>query len=250
MNKKDCFFEALYKEIKYQGIHKDIHEELSRHIDESVQSYMNNGYTEEDALSHTLEDMGKPEHIGKAFNKQYAMPFGSKHGLFLWSAASTCFIYFVLYPFLSKLNEGAANVKYTSFVILMTLTLFTLMNYLILRRGHFKINRKDIKDISAGFIAGAACSLIILFTLSLTGKYGFYPYCSDIKILFFNTVNYMGSEIRFCGDELLIWIFCTVLYLLSCKINTKPHGFTFAKCLDSVYPYPINIDENSKLNNP
>lgn len=246
MTKKDCFFEKIYNEIKYRSIHKSVYEELSEHIDEAAAAYKNDGYNEESALSKALEDMGSPEDIGKAFNKQYSMPFNHRYGLVIWFGLITCFIYTVLYPILSLINNGKIEMRNSSIATVIILAAVALVNYLVLRRGHFIISGADVRDISVGFLIGASCSLIILFLLSLAGKYGYYIYCSDVKILFFNPATYMGNEIRFCGDELLIWLSFMIIYSYSCKINTK-QGFVFAKCLDSIYPYCIDIDENDNI---
>ena len=248
MNNKDLYFDEVCKYIKYQSIHKNIREELSEHIEEAVNDYKSKGYTYDDATEIALKDMGDPRSIGEAFNKQYRMPFNSKYGLMIWSGIATCFIYFILYPVICAVNNGISG-EIKPMIIILMLIAFMAINYLILKRGHLMISGKDIKDITLGYLCGIVLSLGALFLLSTTNKFGYYIYCPSIKILFLNSIYYMGSSHRFFGDEFLIWLSNIVIYMISCKINGDVKGLEAVIQSDSVYPYYINIDKNGKFRN-
>lgn len=248
MNNKDLYLDKVCKYIKYQSVHKNIREELSEHIEEAVNDYNSKGYAHNKAIELSLKDMGDPKRIGEAFNKQYRMFFNSKYGLIIWSGLATCFIYFILYPVICAVGNGISG-ESKPIIMMLILIAFIVINYLILKRGHLMISGRDVKDITLGFLCGIVFSLGVLFLLSATNKFGYYIYCPSIKILFFNSIYYMGGNHRFCGDELLIWLSSIAVYMLSCKINGNAKGLEAAVKLDSVYPYYINIDKDAKFRN-
>ena len=240
MNKEE-FLDKAVGCVKYIGVHKYIREELLSHIDDSAKAYEKDGLEREAALNKAVLDMGKPESVGAAFNRAYRMPFNSRYGLGIWSCIAVCVIYFLIYPAAVMLNNGTVPCKAPVPVIAAICVLFALANYMILRRGHFIPSARDVRDIAIGFLTGAVLSLAVLFGWSLFNEFGYYPYAGGIEILFLRPVHYLGSEIRFFGDEMLILLFCMAIYLVSCKVNTKAKGFEFVVCLgDSVYPHYVN----------
>ncbi len=238
---KDEFLDKVIGAVKYRGVHKYLREELSAHIDEAAECYEREGLDRGSALQKATLDMGDPVSLGATFNKEYRMPFNSRYGLGIWNCISTCVIYFLIYPITVMLNNrdipGIAPVPLVAAMFI----LFALANYMILRRGHLMPSACDVRDIVIGFFCGAVLSLVVLFGWSVFNEFGYYPYADGIEILFLRPVHYLGSEIRFFGDEMLILLFWLAIYLVSCKVNTKAKGFEFVVNLgDSVYPHYVD----------
>lgn len=57
--------------IKHKEIHKEIKEELALHIDELADSYIHQGYSEDEAVKKAISDMGNADEIGERLNKQH-----------------------------------------------------------------------------------------------------------------------------------------------------------------------------------
>ena len=238
---KDEFLDEVVGAVKYRGVHKYIREELSAHIDEAAECYERGGVDRESALQKAALDMGNPEIVGAAFNREYRMPFNSRYGLGIWSCIATCVIYFLIYPITVMLNNRAIPGVAPVPIIAAMFILFTVANYMILRRGHLMPSARDVRDIAIGFLCGAVLSLVVLFGWSVFNEFGYYPYVDGVEILFLRPVHYLGSDIRSFGDEMLILLFFVAIYLVSCKVNTKAKGFEFVVNLgDSVYPHYVD----------
>ena len=175
---------------------------------------------------------------GNLFNHRHHMLFNCKYGLGIWAAITTGIIYFI-YPILCKINES-----YGGLIIIGMALLFGILNYFILRRGHFKFSFIDVMDISIGFLAGAILSVSILFFASSFNKYGFYPYFDTVKILFFNSIKFYGGELHTFGDEFLIWCFCVVVYILSIKLVNKDKRSSFVQDFDGSGIYRVDINDS------
>jgi hypothetical protein len=100
----------------------------------------------------------------------------------------------------------------------------------------------DISDITIGFLIGAVLSVSILYAISSIGKYGYYPYSDDVKILFFNRIQIYGTEMRTFVNEFMIWCFCALIYISSIKIRSKTNRFSFVTNLDASGVYRVDID--------
>ena len=67
----DGFINDVCSYIKYKGVHKEVKDELSLHIDELKDSYTSKGLSEEDAEKKAIADMGNAAEIGEKLNKQH-----------------------------------------------------------------------------------------------------------------------------------------------------------------------------------
>lgn len=63
------FLEQVCTEVKYKKAHNKIETELSSHIYELIEVYMDKGMTEEDAAKKAIEQMGNAAEIGKELHK-------------------------------------------------------------------------------------------------------------------------------------------------------------------------------------
>ncbi|MBQ7595660.1 MAG: hypothetical protein IJU45_03230 [Clostridia bacterium] len=66
---KEEYIEKSLENIKNKKLKKQIENELSDHIDERMQFYVDCGYDEQTALSMTVEKMGDPEAVSASFKK-------------------------------------------------------------------------------------------------------------------------------------------------------------------------------------
>jgi hypothetical protein len=170
------------------------------------------------------------------------MPFNFKYGLIIWAAMATAFIY-IIYPLLHKISNGSFNIPCNSLLLIGIILFMGLINYFVLRKGHFIFSFTDILDITIGFLIGAVLSMGILYATSLIGKYGYYPYSDDVKILLFNSIQFYGTEMRTFGNEFMIWCFCVLIYISSIKIRFKTNKFSFVTNLDASGVYREDIDD-------
>lgn len=67
----DGFLNDVCSYIKYKGVHKEVKDELSIHIDELKDSYISKGLAEEEAEKKAIADMGNAAEIGEKLNKQH-----------------------------------------------------------------------------------------------------------------------------------------------------------------------------------
>ena len=63
------FINSVCKEIKYEPVRKGISEELTSHIQDKKEEYINNGINEQEAEQKAVSQMGVAEEIGKNLNK-------------------------------------------------------------------------------------------------------------------------------------------------------------------------------------
>ncbi|MBE7041603.1 MAG: FtsW/RodA/SpoVE family cell cycle protein [Ruminococcaceae bacterium] len=67
----ESFIDDVCSYIKYKGVHKEVKDELSLHIDELKDSYISKGLSEEEAEKKAIADMGNAAEIGEKLNKQH-----------------------------------------------------------------------------------------------------------------------------------------------------------------------------------
>lgn len=67
----DCFINDICSYIKYKEVHKEVREEISLHIEELKEFYIEKGFSEEEAEAKAITNMGKAEDIGEKLNKQH-----------------------------------------------------------------------------------------------------------------------------------------------------------------------------------
>ncbi|MBQ7036313.1 MAG: FtsW/RodA/SpoVE family cell cycle protein [Clostridia bacterium] len=67
----DRFIKDVCSCIKYKGVHNEVKDELSLHIDELKDSYLSKGLPEEEAEKKAIADMGNAAEIGEKLNKQH-----------------------------------------------------------------------------------------------------------------------------------------------------------------------------------
>jgi len=65
------YLETACKQIHYKSIHKSIYHELKDHIEEQRNQYTKEGFTEEDATTKAIEEMGDPVLVGKELDKTH-----------------------------------------------------------------------------------------------------------------------------------------------------------------------------------
>lgn len=72
MNKKiESFLDDVCVHIRCKSVHKDIRDELTDHIDELKEGYVNTGIDEEKALDMAISAMGSSDEIGNRLDKQH-----------------------------------------------------------------------------------------------------------------------------------------------------------------------------------
>ncbi len=225
MNKKDVFIEAVCSNVKYRSVRSKIRTGLLSKKDDFFSEKANNA-----------------DKAASEINKYHHMPFNCKYGLIIWAAIVTAFIY-AIYPILYIISSGSLSIAYKNLSVIGIILFMGIINYLFLKRGHFKFSFIDVLDVTVGFLIGAILSVGLLFAVSSIGKYGYYPYFNDVKILFFNSIPFFGGKLRICGDEFMIWCFCMLIYMLSIKPTAKATGFSFAANLDASDVYRINTND-------
>lgn len=229
---KETFLNKVCNEIKYQSIHKYVRNELTEYIHDAAAEFKD--YGQEIAESCVIRELKNPKELGQIINNQYKMPFNNKYGITILFGIIVTFIYFIMYPLSCSLTNGL--------LVFLLYAVLMLANVAVLKRSHLNMSGRDIRDVSLGFLIGTVFSLAVLFALSLLSKFGYY-YNMNIKIPLCETVSYQGVSFRFCGDELLIYIFCIMTYTISLlKIKSQ----NFFK-MSAPYPHIPNSDSAGKV---
>ncbi len=70
-NKINLFLDSVCGYIKCKSVHKDIRDELTNHINELKEGYLQEAQSEEAALEMAISAMGDSDKIGKCLNKQH-----------------------------------------------------------------------------------------------------------------------------------------------------------------------------------
>ena len=221
MTRTEIYLGEVCRKIKYKSIHKTVRSELKAHIEESAEE-LERFTNKENAEIRAIHYIGSADDVARAYNGYHKMPFGSRYGLIIWAALVTAVFYFSapVFKILMNLQKSAPA------MILGLLFLFAALNYMLLRRAHLIISGRDARDILLGFLAGAGTSLGILYAASyIYGCFGFYPYYTNMKILFMNSVEFFGQPLRLPGDELMIIFYELIVYMISVKVNNTKTQF-------------------------
>ena len=221
MTRTEIYLDEVCRKIKYRSIHKTVRSELKLHIEESTEE-LERFTSEQNAEIQAIHYIGSADDVAHAYNRYHKMPFGSRYGLIIWAALVTAVFYVSAPVFKILINQP----KNAPAMILGLLFLFGALNYMFLRRAHMIMSGRDVRDILLGFLAGAGASLGMLYAASYTdGCFGFYPYYTNMKILFMNSVEFFGQPLRAPGDELLIIFYEVIIYMISVKINNTKSQF-------------------------
>lgn len=229
------FLDNVLKEVRYKPRHDEIRDELRSHIEELAEQ--NERFGKENAEDMAVRYMGDAEELGRKINKQYYMPFNSKYGISIWSCINTMLIYFLYPVWLYIWKRYPTMVTYAAIVPII----YVVLSIMYLKRGHFKFNLCDWRDILIGTLAGAAVSIGSLLLFSSFFKFGYYPYGAMCKIpIKWNPVNYDMPMVLFS-----FWV-CWMIYMISLAKPKKTKGgqvFMFGN-KSVLYPVPINIGDS------
>ncbi len=207
----DEFLDEVCKYVKYKSVHMEIRSELREHIYENIHEWK---MSEEEAVT----SMGEPEEIGKAFNKNFHLPFNCRYGLCIWAAMVTVFIY-LIYPVFAKLFNNTINTGHNNVVILSAISFIMFINVLFLKRGMLKLSFYDTINVTMGFLLGYVISVIVLMVFS---KSGYYLYFSDVKIpIEFPYIPLLPINKIVFGLEFFSWWSCIVIYIISARGKEK-----------------------------
>lgn len=178
------FLDKICASVKYKTMHSEIREEFKNHIDEAVFEFETFSRGHEAAVNMSLSKLGNATEIGEELNRQYRMPFDNKFGLAIWSGIVTLIVY-TAYPLIYKIQNRTINLRgYETAAVIMLIVLLGLVNFFYLRRGRLKISVRDWLHIMIGFLSGWVISMVLLLSTSCISKYGYYLYCTDVKIPF------------------------------------------------------------------
>ena len=116
---------------------------------------------------------------------------------------------------------------YETAAVIMLIALFGLVNFLYLRRGRLKISLRDWLHIMIGFLSGWLISMVLLLSTSCISKYGYYLYCTDVKIPFAPLyVPFLPKDRLVFGVEFFCWWFCFMVYMIAVKSRRKIKPFS------------------------
>ena len=83
-SKRDNYIEEILKYVKFSFAHDEIEAELSAHLDDAREYFVEAGLSEEGAEDRAIQNMGDAEEIGKALNKEHKPWIGRLHILSKW----------------------------------------------------------------------------------------------------------------------------------------------------------------------
>lgn len=221
------FLDKICASVKYRTMHSEIREEFKNHIDEAVFEFEKFSRGHEAAVNMSLSKLGNATEIGEELNRQYRMPFDNKFGIAIWSGIVTLIVY-TAYPLIYKIQNRTINLRgYETAAVIMLIALFGLVNFLYLRRGRLKISLRDWLHIMIGFLSGWLISMVLLLSTSCISKYGYYLYCTDVKIPFAPLyVPFLPKDRLVFGVEFFCWWFCFMVYMIAVKSRRKIKPFS------------------------
>ncbi|MDD4170357.1 MAG: FtsW/RodA/SpoVE family cell cycle protein [Desulfotomaculaceae bacterium] len=175
------FLQSVCQQIRFKGIHENITNELSDHIDDQKNEYIKQGFDEEAAFLKAVEQMGDPVLVGKQLDKAHRPKIE-------WSILSLAAILVVAGGFVQYFLSGV-NAD-NSYVF-----------------SHFLIYAP------AGI---AAFTLIYFFDYTLLGRYPKVVYLllftfTIVGFLFFNRVNGSYTHVYYSA-LLFIPAFAGIVY--------------------------------------
>lgn len=112
----DSFLCDVCSHIKYKGIHNEVKEELSQHIEELTDSYISKGLSKNEAVIKAVSDMGSASEIGQKLNKQHKPQ--TEWSLIFLTALVSMFGILVMYVSSSFENHPVSFAKHIVHVVL------------------------------------------------------------------------------------------------------------------------------------
>lgn len=137
-------------------------------------------------------------------------------------------IVYTAYPLIYKIQNRTINLRgYEAATVIMLIVLLGLVNFFYLRRGRLKISVRDWLHIMIGFLSGWVISMVLLLSTSCISKYGYYLYCTDVKIPFAPLyVPFLPKDHLVFGVEFFCWWFCFMVYMIAVKSRRKIKPFS------------------------
>lgn len=78
-----------------------------------------------------------------------------------------------------------------------------------------------------GFLSGWVISMVLLLSTSCISKYGYYLYCTDVKIPFAPLyIPFLPKDHLVFGLEFFCWWFCFMVYMIAVKSRRKIKPFS------------------------
>jgi hypothetical protein len=221
------FLDRMCSEVKYKSMHKEIWDEMKSHMEEIAGQYMELGYDYETSMAIAASHMGNAKEIGEMFNKHYRLPFDSRHGLMLWTAAVTMLIY-IGYPLVCKLYNGTIRTGgFNTAAVIILLAIFAVANVMYLRRGKLIITLRDAGKVTLGFLIGWTIIMAALLLSACFVRPWYYAYFPDIKIPFAPLYLPLLPKDHMVFDvEYFSWWFCLIVYMSAVKSRRKIKPFT------------------------
>lgn len=112
----DSFLCDVCSHIQYKGIHSEVKEELSQHIEELKESYIGEGLSEDEAMKKAVFDMGSASEIGQKLNKQHKPQ--TEWSLILLTALVSVFGILVMYVSRGFENQPVSFGRHILYVVL------------------------------------------------------------------------------------------------------------------------------------
>lgn len=246
IDREEAFLDEVCSKVKYKTAHKEIRAEMRSHIKELSEECQKASLSREQAVDAAVRRMGDAEEIGRELNRLYRLPFNCRFGLSIWAALMTITAY-LLYPPLYKIYDHTIKAPCPTVCILGAILIFMLGNIMYLRRGRLIFSLKDIGCTAIGFIIGwVIVQSGLLLVSEMMGIRGFYPYMSDVKILFASPyVPLVLKELSvFAMEGFCLWI-CIMVYMSAIKSKkVRKSGFIFAACFPGGYFAHVEVDDN------
>jgi len=148
----DGFINDVCSYIKYKGVHKDVKDELSLHIDELKDHYIANGLSEDEAEKRAISDMGNAAEIGEKLNKQHKPQ--TEWSLIILTALISIFGILIMYVSSNFENHPVSFSKHIFHVVLGAVVLIGMYF-----TDYIKLKKHPIVLYSAGVFILVLCML-------------------------------------------------------------------------------------------
>ncbi|WP_338594259.1 permease prefix domain 1-containing protein [Paenibacillus sp. Y5S-9] len=63
------YLDHMCVQVKAREVHNDLRDELGNHMEEMILDKEQEGYTEEEAITYAIEQMGDPAVVGKSMHR-------------------------------------------------------------------------------------------------------------------------------------------------------------------------------------
>lgn len=160
------FLNSVCEQIKYKPIRTSISKELENHIEESKESYMEEGMEEKAAEEKAINQMGNAEEIGKVLNKIHRPKLDWK----LLLITLLMLLFGFLISFIKTVNSVTED---TQINYMQKYAVFLLIGFVLGVVVYFMDYKKMLKF--SNFIYFLACA-IILFTINYGSTINGIPY--------------------------------------------------------------------------